>query len=316
MEGVMEDQWPARATMVRQLQAAGSDRIRTLETVQQEIAAELRDLKANKPRVFLAMPGYGLGHDGAWLGFTVQTSDGVSLDIIRGKFTSSLLAHSFNNLWCQALQEAEVGRVTHFAMIHSDVAPSPRWLDVLWEIMEQNQAHVVSAVIPIKDHRGLTSTAIENPTSIWQIARRLTMHEVLRLPETFGEEDVKTAGLNQWGGRLLVNTGLMLVDLRPAWMRSMDENGEARIFFEIRNRVYRTPEGKYEAYVLPEDWNFSRMIYAVNPDAKLLATRRVSVEHRGEFSYSNQSDWGQWHYDQETLEIRPTEPEEEVVVAA
>jgi len=48
----------------------------------------------------------------------------------------------FNILWCHALNEAEAGNITHFAMLHLDVVPlvdpdDPLWLDVLMGELEE-----------------------------------------------------------------------------------------------------------------------------------------------------------------------------------
>lgn len=196
----------------------------------------------------------------------------------------SLLGHNFNELWVWALNAAEAGeRVDLFAMLHADVAPEPGWLDVLVGELDQGY-DLVSAVVPIKDHRGLTSTAAGHATDRFDVDFRLTMQEVLRLPETFTANDVCP------GRPLLVNTGCWVCRFDPAWA--------ARCHFEIESRIARQ-DGRWRAVVNPEDWNFSRQVHALG--LRVAATRKVSLIHHGDMAYGNQSGWGEYEYDQDRL---------------
>jgi hypothetical protein len=105
---------------------------------------------------------------------------------------SSLLAHGFNMLWTHALARRRSHGITHFLMLHADVLPADAdWVSQLHGEMERVGATILSAVIPMKGRRGLTSTALEGPPF-----RRLTMTEIMARPETFTDPG------------LLVNTGI------------------------------------------------------------------------------------------------------------
>ena len=75
----------------------------------------------------------------------------------------SLLANSINRLWVQALNERTDHGWTHFAMHHADVQAPAGWVDTLADEMARVGADVISAVVPIKDYRGLTSTGWRDP---------------------------------------------------------------------------------------------------------------------------------------------------------
>lgn len=187
---------------------------------------------------------------------------------------------SCNQIWCDALNERQHHSVTHFAMIHDDVCPEGPWLDVLMDVLDETKADMVSAAIPIKDGRGLTSTAVNNPITPW-VSRRITMHELLELPETFGAEDVPWAESEC----LLANTGLFVCRLGP-WADSVAWNQHNR-----KVRLDR-PNGQY-AWVpqaIPEDWDFCRKLYALG--LRVVVTRKVKLYHERP-EYTNQGPaWG------------------------
>jgi hypothetical protein len=227
--------------------------------------------------------------------------------VIQSKFTNSLLARSFNHLYAQALSARKNHGVTHFAMLHTDVAPEPNWVDKLWEEIETRQADLVSAVMPIKSQLGLTVVALDRPDP-W-MPRRLTMREIMQLPETFARQDTIDAGLNPEGYRLMVGTGCWICDLRKPWVDVADDKGCLKCYFTVRDQIRLEEDGKYFVGVQPEDWNFSRMVQDVQPNAKILATRKVSLNHMGEGAYSNQTAWGQWQHDRDILGEEPTHHE-------
>ena len=104
----------------------------------------------------------------------------------------SLLANSFNLGWQGFLagtsdpNEANGGPYDYFLLIASDVEPSSNFLHVMVEELEQGKWDALSAVVAIKDNRGMTSTAVGQISNRWTEARKLTMTEVDQLPETFG----------------------------------------------------------------------------------------------------------------------------------
>src|SRR5215471_18433913 len=159
------------------------------------------DNGAPRKRVCLGVPSYS-----PWLAAGAAqgcacASDGKRLDVHFEFNQGSLLALSFNALWCRALNLAKAGGLDYFAMLHTDVGPNNGWLDALVAELDATGLDVLSVVVPIKDPRGVTSTALaRDDGDPFGVFTRLTMQEVFRLPETFTSADV--------GGRpLLVNTG-------------------------------------------------------------------------------------------------------------
>ena len=188
----------------------------------------------------------------------------------------SLLAANFNGLWCGALNACHRGHnIKYFAMLHDDIGPQDFWLDALIEEMEAKDLDVLGVAVPIKDNKGLTSLAIDGEGT-WRVKCRLTMAEVLGLPETFTSEDI--------GGNLLLNTGCWVCRFDPEWAR--------QVRFTINDRiVFNTKLDRYEAEVEPEDWYFSRLLHECG--LKIGATRKIRVEHRGEMDFTNDHKWGQ-----------------------
>lgn len=211
---------------------------------------------------------------------------------------SSLLPLACNWLWCLALNARET--YSHFLMLHSDIIPESGFMGKLLEIMEIKRAQVVSVVTPIKDRRGLLSTAlIRRPSDPRRLEngrlRRLTLAELESLPETFGAPEL--AKLWDWGEArdgspaLLVNTGLMLADLRGEWAE--------RVNFEMLDGIAQSAGGHFAPQVRSEDWQFSLLAAAAG--AHLVATRAVALEHAGLAHYANREAWGDWEHDRDDL---------------
>lgn len=233
-------------------------------------------------RTFLAMPGYGKQTADAGLGLwrARQDMSNVMVEYRCG----SLLAANFNSLWTSALNIVHGGQeLDYFGMLHDDIGPTPGWLDVLIEEMEDRDLDVLGVAVPIKDHKGLTSIAIDG-AGTWQPKCRLSLHEILNLPETFTSEDV--------GGNLLLNTG--------CWVCKFDQEWVKKIHFTINDRiVFNRATNRYESQVEPEDWYFSRLCHELG--LRVGATRKVRVMHRGETDFNNFSDWGTQHFDREYI---------------
>ncbi len=224
------------------------------------------------------MPGYGKQTADAGLGLWRACRDmsEVAVEYRCG----SLLAANFNSLWCSALNIASNGGLKYFAMLHDDIGPAPGWLDVLIEELEAKELDVLGVAIPIKDHKGLTSLAIDGKDT-WMPKCRLTLHEVMNLPETFTSDDV--------GGNLLLNTG--------CWVCRFDLEWARKVHFTINDRiVFNRATSKYESQVEPEDWFFSRLCHEMG--LKIGATRKVRAMHRGETDFNNFSDWGTQQFDE------------------
>lgn len=175
----------------------------------------------------------------------------------------SFLTRSFNELLCAARNAA----ASHLLMIHADVVPAqPGWVQKLVTLSALHNAGVMSVVLPIKTGSGATSTALETD-DIWH-PRRLTLAEVAERPETWTEPG------------LLVNTGLMLVDLRQL---------PGDVAFTFHNRiVFDSARGGYRAESIPEDWDFSRQVRLHR--ASVYATRAISAYHYGVAPWPNKEE--------------------------
>lgn len=236
-------------------------------------------------RIVLVMPRYnGQCHFEAATAFYHPLKAGSPHQIVAPMSpASSLLACCFNMGWAHAVDLYEAGKADAIAMIHSDQAPEPGWIDILEDERVANGADIMSAVCPIKDDRGLTSTAVDDSGCIWR-PRRLTMNEIMKLPTTFGDAEA--------GGQLLLNTGLWILQLGP-WCLDRNPDGSMRHCFRITDMVRKEGDRRVSR-VQPEDWDFSRQLRSRG--LKLMATRAVQVNHWGETRYPNFVEWG-WDED-------------------
>jgi hypothetical protein len=225
-------------------------------------------------RVFLACPHNGRIEWEVALAL-MQCTDRIH-DVLVKPIMTSLLAFGFNTLWCEALNRRRELGLTHFAMLHSDVAPEPCWLDTLLAEQRRAGVDVLSCVTPIKDGRGLTSTGMLNPTT-GQV-RRLTLSEAHALPLTFTAPDTPEPE-----SVLALNTGLWVCDFTKDWVE--------QVHFEIRDEIHRDEDGVFSARVMPEDWLFSAQLARLG--VAVGATRAVHLSHYGRAEYTNDLPWGQ-----------------------
>lgn len=197
--------------------------------------------------------------------------------------SSSLLTANFNRLWCTALNARQTAGVTHFAMHHSDIAAPQGWIDDLLAILDERGADVVSAVVPMKDDRGLTTTGVRDMRT--SHIRRLTMAEVHELPETFGLADVS----DEPDTALMVNTGLWVCRFTEPWVEEFPG-------FQQGDNIVKDEDGRYRALTLSEDWWFSQWCH--DRGLSVLATRAVAVKHYGRVAFPSDAVWGRWDTDQ------------------
>lgn len=195
---------------------------------------------------------------------------------------SSLLPDAFNFGWCHAVNCYRRGEIEAWGLIHSDMGAETGWVDILERERAKVNADVISAVVPIRDEtgppRGMTSTAVDSDD--WG-PRRLTMHEVHNLlPETFTSDDTQQL----FGFPLLLNTGLMLVKMRPEFV-------EPPFGFHLMTGVGPGPQGQIRMLVQPEDWIFSRDCR--KRGLRLAATRAVKLTHGDGDLWDNQKVRGQ-----------------------
>lgn len=166
---------------------------------------------------------------------------------------------------------------------------------------ELHNADLVSAVVPLKDNRGITSTVIAADDWDESILRggrparyfgRLTLRQVRhsRFPTTFGIGECADAlaqlpdDLRAIAPRraLLVNTGCMFV-------RLTDHLNPLRVFFSVVDGTVKEG-GTYRYYDISEDWCFSYRMQLAG--GKVCATKAVRVVHAGGGEYPNDSAWG------------------------
>lgn len=254
-------------------------------------------------RVFLGMPGYGKQTASAGRALWRACRDDNS--VCRTYQPGSLLACNFNKLWCEALTMVHRGeRVDYFAMLHDDIGCEDFWLDALIDELEAKNLDVLGVVVPIKDHRGITSIALHHEGDNWNVDCRLSMHDVYRLPETFTSDDVG-------GVPLLLNTGCWVAKWNQDWCRHVHFEINDRIVFDRANNGYR-PE------VESEDWFFSRQLHEIGAcgsptdglrPLRIGATRKIAVKHEGDIEFSNTHAWGSQLFDGESTKYpRNTSP--------
>ena len=251
----------------------------------------------SKPFVALMQPsaGYGAPYKKAVKAFLRPSA---SVDRVEFEQGTTSTPRTFNLLLCDALNAKMDRPFTAVAMIHDDVAPDGFWLDTLLAELERTGAFMVSAVVPIRSNHGLVSTAVDMGDP-W-LVRRLTMHEVFKLPETFSAEDVLW---NKHGGALLANTGCWVARFdREFWEAFADgsRSADGQSGFRFINRIVRHPDGQFASQDIAEDWHLSREMHALG--RKVLVTR-IPLEH-GHPNYHTRSPWGAWPTDLGYLQYR------------
>ena len=152
---------------------------------------------------------------------------------------------------------------THFLLLHADVVPqSPDWLTQLALEVTCNPAiQILSVAVPIKSSSGRVSVSLESDDP-WN-------------PHGLTLEDMQARPMTWTAPGLLVNSGMLLVDLTQPWVE--------RVWFHIDNRVV-CREGEWRAEVFSEDWHFSRQAAALGVASWV--TRRVEVVHMGVHGWS------------------------------
>jgi hypothetical protein len=230
--------------------------------------------------VFLAVPSYGSLLPRAVLSIEQATRKGSELDVLKSLRDRSLLAFSFNDLWCEALNRQKELRLTHFAMHHADIEAEAGWLDTLVSEQERCGADVLSCVVAIKDTGGDSSTAVHDYEN--KRMKRLSFADIADLPETFEIADLPGAGKRA----LCVNTGLWVCNF--AKIAAMQERTKPipLLWFECHDSIgWSEEKQQWEALNLPEDWHFS--LQCADKGLKVMATKRIRVVHWGAVGFRN-----------------------------
>lgn len=257
--------------------------------------------------IYACMPCYGPPQAGSarqfWANSILPGSKRAKEKRVMDDRGSSLLAASFNHHWTTALNMQIDGvPIERFVMLHNDIIPQDGWMDGLLEELDACGADLLSVVVPIKDGRGLSSTAVHDPNDEWDVLRRLTQKEINALPETFTARDFGYDHRHP----LLANTG--------CWACRMDRPWRWRVKFEIKDDVqfqtdageWLRPEqalrwengqevcrkdGRWRSRSIPEDWHFSKQLYRLGAVVK--CTRKIKVSHIGYAPFESSQVWGQ-----------------------
>lgn len=235
---------------------------------------------------------YGVLETAKWqVMVTLPHSRGVELQAYKslrtasiGRFTGVVaevdmdcgcLVHNFNSLLTAGLNWRDEGKATHLAMIHSDVMAERGWVDLLAEEMAKINAVAISAVVAIKDpDDDRTSTAVGSKANPWEAKRYVRIRDKDRMPVTFTGKDVCRP--SDPDEVLLINTGLMLIDLRhPFW---------DTFTFQVHAAILEK-DGKRFPIFRPEDWEMSRELDKAG--LTYASTWRPYAEHIGSKTWPN-----------------------------
>jgi hypothetical protein len=227
---------------------------------------------------------------------------GTSFKATEGRFAveprmcpSSLLTMSFNVLWAGCLNERKAKGYRYFAMIHDDICPQRNWLDILIDELEAHDADVVSAVVPIKEPTGVTSTAMDDTGDEWS-PRRLTLNELWPYDPATEKNEYRRKRLGPvgWPGypetftapKILLNSGLWVCRFDRPWCED--------VYFRQMDEIKKLPDGNFAVRTRSEDWEFSRTLRAKG--CKLYATRKIQLEHE-RAEWHTRHPWGTWDRD-------------------
>jgi len=239
-------------------------------------------------KVYIAVPNSGAITPEAMGSLLQSTAEHKAK--IACQFQGSLLGFNFNSYWCEAEDERKETGTTHWAMHHDDLAGEIGWLDKMVAEMDRTGADILSVAAPIKDGRGVTSCGWMNRKN-WQITR-LTMDQVCKLPPTFDAAELEKhrdvlPNLPDAPIHLAINTGMLLVRFTDPWIEEFPG-------FNIADKIERITDKdgnkRAMAFVLPEDWNFSK--WAGERGLKVFATRKVRLRHKGDAWFDNDHAWG------------------------
>ena len=239
-------------------------------------------------KVYLGMPVYGgLGHEPARAFYCDMLRPGSATQCIPKAMPNSLPTHGCNILWTRALESHLRGGATHFAMLHSDVAPEAEgWLDDLLDLIHDDGCDILSVAVAIKDSRGVTSHALAPIADPWGMDRNIPVEQLDELPRVFGLRDIP--GADPATQLLLVNTGCMVVALSGDWWRP-EPDGRLPVYFETQNRIYQNAGGGFDVDFRPEDWHFSR---CAHERGAIIKGTSLRCDHHGGTRYPNYGDWG------------------------
>ncbi len=212
-------------------------------------------------------------------------------EVMVADIGSSLLAQGCNALLAMALN----GDYEWFSLLHSDIVPEPFWIDKLVAEADRCGADMLSAVVPIKNFSGITSTALAHSAATGGTREflRLTLAQIYHadfpatfdiqaaaealgcLPEPLAVHDAPRIAL--W-----CNTGCFICRLNRDWDWS-------KVCFRIDDGLERVGN-EWRDYNFPEDWHFSQAV--ADAGGKVMATKMVGLAHRGMIDFPS-GPWGE-----------------------
>lgn len=188
-------------------------------------------------------------------------------DILPAPIAGSLLPRVFNESFAMATCRG----YDMFVMMHADIGAEPGWLTKLLAVQAMHSADVVSVVVPLKDDRGLSSTAVHTPDEKY---RKLSMEECRdKCGPVFDARDPYLVGMG--ATHLLVNTGLFCMRLDRPWLKQWKG-------FQIRSSLDWQDRG-CEVNTTSEDWDMSEALAELG--CSIFATTTIKVQHIGMQSY-------------------------------
>lgn len=235
-------------------------------------------------RILIAQPSSGRVEPEASRALTMATKNGLDgqIEVAVSRPRSSLLSHAFNLSVAHALND----KYDYWCLLHEDIWPDDYWLDLLLQQMHTHDLDAIHAVSPIKDTRGVTSTAVAYSGDRYAPVRRITTTELQNLPVTFGIDELRQS-LDPDADRLLPNTGCLLL-CADTWLKDFPG-------FTIHDRVIRAGD-EWGVDVCSEDWNFGH--WCAENSVAVGGTRAVKIYHLGRHGYTSACGWGTWKTDQ------------------
>ena len=202
--------------------------------------------------LFVGLPS----HDGTRL-------NALALADITARRKDAILAERFgcflpanrNDLWCQALNMAP--RPELFLWLDADVIPTDDFVTVLEGEMRATGADLMGGVVSMKTKPGDTSIALD-ADEFGRKTRRMHLSEMAGLTDTWTHP------------RLLLSTGLILVDFRKPWVE--------QVSFATEDRIEKR-DGKFVTVNDSEDYRWCRQVRSLG--GSIFATRKVGTTHVG-----------------------------------
>lgn len=199
--------------------------------------------------LFVGLPS----HDGTRLNaMALADIMATRKDVVLAERTGCFLPANRNDLWCQALNMNP--RPDLFLWLDADVIPDNGFMDVLEAEMLATGAHLMGGVVSMKGKPGDTSIATDGD-EYGRKTKRMMVHE---MTGTFTHP------------RLLLSTGLILVDFKAPWVEKVSfstEDGirkEGDLFVTINDS---------------EDYRWCRQVRSHG--GTIYATRKVGTIHIG-----------------------------------